>query len=222
MARPKSPQSLATRDAIVKTAKDLFMTLGYRAVSTRQIAEACGLTQPALYHHFADKQSLYVEVLRRVCENTSGSLGRIIHEEATVDEQLFSVTCYMLMNHREDLNRMLQDIRHELTTESQRSIYVMWRTAYLAPIVTIFEQGQLSGELRSPARFGIDAETSARLLMGMISQAISARAAVTPLPEQAMPAVRPPASDAISFERQARMLVDVLLYGLSAADPPSD
>ena len=39
------------------------MAHGYRAVSTRQVAEAVGLTQPALYHHFATQADLYQGLL---------------------------------------------------------------------------------------------------------------------------------------------------------------
>ena len=51
------------RQRILAVARSLFMTRGYRAVSTREIAEAVGVTQPALYHHFAGKEELYVAVL---------------------------------------------------------------------------------------------------------------------------------------------------------------
>jgi AcrR family transcriptional regulator len=42
-----------TRCLILQAAHRPFMEQGYRAVSTRQIAAACGITQPALYRHFA-------------------------------------------------------------------------------------------------------------------------------------------------------------------------
>src|SRR5690349_3359337 len=47
-----------TAKLILQAARQLFMAHGYRAVSTRQVAEAVGLTQPALYHHFATKEEL--------------------------------------------------------------------------------------------------------------------------------------------------------------------
>ncbi len=38
-----------TQGTILRTAEQLFMTYGYGAVSTRHMAGACGLAQPALY-----------------------------------------------------------------------------------------------------------------------------------------------------------------------------
>jgi AcrR family transcriptional regulator len=62
-----------TRNAILRVAQHLFMTYGYRAVTTRQLAEACGLTQPAFYHHFADKRALYLAVVtEEVCQDEGG------------------------------------------------------------------------------------------------------------------------------------------------------
>lgn len=42
------------KDLIVETATQLFTQRGYRATSTRQIAEAVGCTEAALYYHFKD------------------------------------------------------------------------------------------------------------------------------------------------------------------------
>lgn len=40
------------RDLIIETAAELFMEHGYNATSVRQIAEAVGVTEAALYYHF--------------------------------------------------------------------------------------------------------------------------------------------------------------------------
>lgn len=206
---------------IVKTAKELFMAYGYRAVSTRQIADACALTQPALYHHFSDKQSLYVDVMRYVCEGTRKALERIIHRGPAIHECLLHVTTYMIVNHPEDLGQMFHDIRHELSPESQAAVYALWRTAYLAPIVSIFENGQRTGELRGSGQSGIDAERSALLLMGLINQTLAAQAVGTPGSTAAKSAGEGAGRNINACKQQALMLVNVLLYGLSAAEPPS-
>ncbi|WP_218147112.1 TetR/AcrR family transcriptional regulator [Paenibacillus sp. CF384] len=197
---------------IIRTAKELFMELGYRAVSTRQIADACGLTQPALYHHFKDKQALYVDVMRSVCEGTRSVLDGIIQRETDVRHRLYRITAYMLASHPEDLSRMMHDIRHELAPESQRIIYELWRSAYLTPLITVFEAGQHDGQLRSSAQFGIDAEKSARLLMGLINQTLAAASTVS---------AASTADTKKNWDDQAQMLINVLLFGLSATPPPS-
>jgi AcrR family transcriptional regulator len=52
------------RDLIVETATRLFEKNGYQATSTRQIAEAVGCTEAALYYHFKEgKQALLCAVV---------------------------------------------------------------------------------------------------------------------------------------------------------------
>ncbi|MBS9536127.1 TetR/AcrR family transcriptional regulator [Mycobacterium sp. M1] len=48
----------STRDEILDAAAELFTTVGYAATSTRRIAEAVGVRQASLYHHFATKEDI--------------------------------------------------------------------------------------------------------------------------------------------------------------------
>lgn len=54
------------QDLIVSEAAELFITQGYNATSVRQIAEAAGCTDAALYYHFREgKRALFQAVLER-------------------------------------------------------------------------------------------------------------------------------------------------------------
>jgi len=53
---------LATRERILFEAAHLFAAQGFHATTTRQIAEAVGIRQPSLFHHFATKDAI-VEAL---------------------------------------------------------------------------------------------------------------------------------------------------------------
>jgi AcrR family transcriptional regulator len=59
------PERTNRRDLIVRTAAQLFEQNGYQATSTRQIAEAVGCTEAALYYHFREgKHELLETVIR--------------------------------------------------------------------------------------------------------------------------------------------------------------
>ncbi|MFA4986893.1 MAG: TetR/AcrR family transcriptional regulator [Candidatus Brocadiia bacterium] len=45
-------------DEILERAADLFGRRGYDSVSMREISEACGVSKPALYYHFASKEAI--------------------------------------------------------------------------------------------------------------------------------------------------------------------
>jgi AcrR family transcriptional regulator len=52
-----------SREAILRAASRLFARHGYRGTSLASIAEAAGLSQPGLLHHFPSKQALLLAVL---------------------------------------------------------------------------------------------------------------------------------------------------------------
>ncbi|WP_062214027.1 TetR/AcrR family transcriptional regulator [Streptomyces sp. NBRC 109706] len=51
------------RDEVLDAAGELFTTRGYAATSTRKIAEAVGMRQPSLYHHFRTKDDILEALL---------------------------------------------------------------------------------------------------------------------------------------------------------------
>lgn len=55
-----------TREEILGLSAPLFARRGYDGVSMRDVAAAVGLTQAALYYHFADKDQLYLDAV--ACE----------------------------------------------------------------------------------------------------------------------------------------------------------
>ena len=61
------PRALAD-DLILDRALSVFWQRGYAATSLRDLTRATGLGASALYHRFADKDGLFVEVLRRYAD----------------------------------------------------------------------------------------------------------------------------------------------------------
>src|ERR1700759_2661051 len=57
LERPRRAGKTA-RDEILDAAAELFTTGGYANTSTRRIADAVGVRQAALYHHFATKSDI--------------------------------------------------------------------------------------------------------------------------------------------------------------------
>lgn len=67
------PDESATRDAIVAAAERLFARRGYAAITIKDIGNEAGVNAALLYYYFADKETLYREVLRRL-------IGRMAEE----------------------------------------------------------------------------------------------------------------------------------------------
>jgi AcrR family transcriptional regulator len=59
----KTPVSSSTRDRILDTTAEVIRNLGLARTTTREIAQAAGLSEAALYRHFADKSDLFLCVI---------------------------------------------------------------------------------------------------------------------------------------------------------------
>lgn len=69
-------QTRAGKEIILEKAEKLFTEHGYQAVSIRDIADLCGVTNAALYYHFDDKASLFLEVMKRHTQRLSERLSQ--------------------------------------------------------------------------------------------------------------------------------------------------
>ncbi|MCW78939.1 TetR family transcriptional regulator, partial [Listeria monocytogenes] len=97
--RTRAEELGITRRKILDTARDLFMEKGYRAVSTREIAKIANITQPALYHHFEDKESLYIEVVRELTQNIQVEMHPIMQTNKAKEEQLHDMLIMLIEEH---------------------------------------------------------------------------------------------------------------------------
>ena len=62
MPRGRAPGYDTQREQILGRAAELFARQGYTATSMNQVALACGVSKPSLYHYVRDKYQLLVEI----------------------------------------------------------------------------------------------------------------------------------------------------------------
>jgi AcrR family transcriptional regulator len=68
--RKKRGEGHTRRDEILLAAKKLFLREGYEATTIRRIADVVGVSAPALYLYFKDKEA----IMLALCDETFGSL----------------------------------------------------------------------------------------------------------------------------------------------------
>ena len=78
MPRGRAPGYDTQRELILVRAADLFARQGYTATSMNQVALACGVSKPSLYHYVRDKYQLLVEI----AEDHVNRLKRLVGEES--------------------------------------------------------------------------------------------------------------------------------------------
>ena len=62
MARGRAPGYDTQREAILTQAAELFARQGFVGTSMNEVATACGMSKPALYHYVRDKSQLLFEI----------------------------------------------------------------------------------------------------------------------------------------------------------------
>ena len=73
-----------TRDQILDAAASVMHTLGLARTTTREIAQAAGLSEAALYRHFEDKAELFLSIYDYIARNASlFSRKRLLDREDT-------------------------------------------------------------------------------------------------------------------------------------------
>ena len=159
-----------TRHAILSAAQDLFMERGYRAVTTRMVADASGVRQPLLYYHFEDKEALYLEVQRERALACRGALERIAaRKNDAVPERLYHVLHYLRRSHQQNMGMLFHDLRHEMRPATRKAMRELFLACIVAPITSIFEDGIRSGFLRVPEEGGVTPRLATYLLLNAAS-----------------------------------------------------
>jgi AcrR family transcriptional regulator len=78
--RTQEERSAATRDALISAARKLWGLRGYAEVGTPEIATAAGVTRGAMYHQFADKATLFGEVIEAVEQDVMARMATLVAE----------------------------------------------------------------------------------------------------------------------------------------------
>lgn len=183
-----------TRKTILAHAQQLFMLKGYRSTSTREIAEFSQITQPALYHHFKDKETLYIEVIREVTQKVTVELNAIIAGDIEPELTLKKMILTLIDQHPTNIMLMIHDILNEMKPENQLILFQLSQEAYTKPLSHYFVEMAQRGLLKSM----INPNTAASFVMMSISPLFG---------QQPFKHKKP-------IEEQVDELIQLMLYGV--------
>ena len=91
----RKEQAEQTREQIISAALELFAERGFAATSTRRVAEAAGVSEGLIFHHFPNKQALLVAVAR-----SRSTFSREISRLADQGARLPARTCLSMIGTR--------------------------------------------------------------------------------------------------------------------------
>lgn len=137
----RSEQLAKTRTAIMKTATKLFLNKGFGETSTRDIAKEIGITQPALYHHFNDKDVLFLDVMTAHGSKVRQEVNRVMREtDQKGEDRLWELAKTLLRLHPKDIYEQWQSAGELLTQSSRRKLNVIFMIDYIEPVSEFFKQ----------------------------------------------------------------------------------
>jgi TetR/AcrR family transcriptional regulator len=156
--------STATIDTIMQTASRLFMQRGYRAVSINEIVQAAGVTKPTLYYHFADKEAVFVKMMRQTAEALRARIDAVVTTHTEVTGQLGAIADVLLSEMDGDLRMILREMREHLSTSAQQQMSEVFFANLVRPITAVMQAALDSGELSAHP-----AHELAALFLGLVS-----------------------------------------------------
>lgn len=126
------------RTKILEEATDLFMDQGFLATSTHQIAKNLGVTQPAIYHHFPNKEALYIEVLREFSSPVRNKLVNIMAQSESPKQALFEMSSHLTQSHPVNFNVMMDDMNKHLSEKAFGDIFRIYYETYFKSFEEVF------------------------------------------------------------------------------------
>lgn len=150
---PEDAPAPGTRERIVDAATELFAERGYLGTSMREIAEELGVSKPALYHHFADKQALLLAVLLAAIEEAGAIVERAASRRGGVRDKVRTLLEGIIRDRRRQRSAMRLAEREavHLADETRARMLAMYRQEFLLPVETLLKSGQDAGELTASA-----------------------------------------------------------------------
>jgi AcrR family transcriptional regulator len=189
--------SAAGKALILENAQRLFSVHGYHGASIRDIAQACDLSNAALYYHFGSKQNLYFEVLKAHVSTVARCLEEAGSGQGTCRERVSraaSAYARLILEYQGEILILLRDMAHFDVDEIQPLLPDL---SHRAPsvIAGILDEGIEQGEISA-----VDTQRVGALLLGMVSAL-------------AVPHLQEPATER-SLEKDVDLAVNVMFEGI--------
>ena len=144
--RTVSTERAGGRDRILQVARAAFVDRGYADVSMQEIATAAGLTKPAIYYHFTDKQDLFEAVVLAEMVRLHHGVAEQLAPGPPLRAQLERVAAFALGADRGDLSRLIADANRYCGRDRLRILKAQIETPFgllRAAFVAAQERGEI-------------------------------------------------------------------------------
>jgi AcrR family transcriptional regulator len=114
-AAPPESSDLGRRDELLAAAARLFAQRGYHSIGVDDVAAAVGMAGPSLYHHFATKLDVIVEVITQgatqLLEGTARALADTRSDTQRLEAQLAAYVTFSF-THTDLMDMLITEVPH--------------------------------------------------------------------------------------------------------------
>lgn len=164
VARRSTMRRALVTTELLDQATHLFATQGYEATTLQDIADAMGVSRPALYHYVNSKDELLTMLVKQVSQSLAEVLSDLAaRPDLAPTDKLREVTGLLVRQRAEhpDQFRIL-DRSETVLPEPARSEHIEAKRQVLHQMTAIIDEGARSGEFMA-----VDSRTAALSLLGM-------------------------------------------------------
>jgi AcrR family transcriptional regulator len=157
----------ATRDRLLKAARELFVTRGYHATRPQDIARLAGLGQGTFYLYFPDKKACFVAFVAAARVELQQHIEPRVTGVAGI-EPYFSALIAAMLDYAAEHPGLLRAAMVDVSTIATDApdLSKQWASEWARTLTTAMQRGTIDS--------GYDAEILGALLVGMIGGAVSA------------------------------------------------
>jgi AcrR family transcriptional regulator len=157
-----APADRRGRGRILREARALFTAHGFASVSMQQIADAAAVNKATLYHHFRDKEDLFLAVMCVEFGQLEAGLHAALAGDTSLRDQLRRGAVFLFRSSQSDFGRLMSDLRQNVTTPRRDEFMTRCAPPWQA-IRAALERAAASGDI-----VNIDPDLAARLFFVMV------------------------------------------------------
>ncbi len=136
------------REELLQTAARVFCERGYQNATLEDIADAMGITRPALYHYGMSKEELYIEIGTIATGKLHAAIATAIEEKTGLDEVLTYFRRYMEIVHGYTTACFVLTDRRQLSAIEFKKDRIRQRD-FLLSVQSMIERGIADGSIRA-------------------------------------------------------------------------
>jgi AcrR family transcriptional regulator len=114
MARTRAPTFDQQRASILRAAARLFAERGFEGASMAELAQACGVSKPLLYHYYRDKQHILLDIADSYMDRLLAIVAEVRARKLPAEENLRALIARFMQEYQHSQAQhmvLVQDVK---------------------------------------------------------------------------------------------------------------